>query len=78
MKKRIAKYSEKLRQSQYYMSPQHATMKELLKKLTENATKVSEAFHAGQFNLCDDELWRANVDLESLKNMMKAIDASID
>lgn len=78
MKKRILKYSEKLKQSQYYMSPQHNTMKELLKKLQESAVKVSDSFHAGQFALCDDELWRANVDLESLKNMMKAIDASID
>ncbi len=47
MKKRIIKYADKLKLSQYYMSPQHNTMKELLKKLQDNAAKISEAFHAG-------------------------------
>jgi len=78
LKKRIQKYADKLKLSTYYMSPQCNTMKELLKKLQTSTEKISDAFHAGQFALCDDELWRANVDLESLKNIMKAIDASID
>jgi hypothetical protein len=28
---------------------------------------------AAQYPACDDEIWRAGVDLESLKNMMKAV-----
>jgi len=74
LKARYAKYQQKIKSQAYYLSPQYANMAAILEKVKASVDKVTDWFQLGQFGLCDDEIWRAGVEIESLKNMMKAID----
>jgi hypothetical protein len=47
----------------------------IVRRVQESITKCNEWFQDGEYGLCDDEIWRAGVDLESLKNMMVAVGA---
>lgn len=73
LKHKLAKRKEELRAQHYYMSQQYPSMQAIVKKVQESVNKVTELFQNGEYALCDDEIWRAGVDLESLKNMMRAV-----
>jgi len=73
VKRKFLKRKEELRNVKMLTHPQYNAMSMLLKKVEESVQKVSEWYTNGDYEECDDELWRASVDLESLKNMMLAI-----
>jgi len=73
VKRKYLKRKEELRNIRMLTHPQYNSMSLLLKKVEESIQKVAEWYTSGDYEECDDELWRASVDLESLKNMMLAI-----
>jgi len=73
VKRKFLKRKEELRNIKMLTHPQYNSMSLLLKKVEESIKKVAEWYTNGDYGECDDELWRASVDLESLKNMMLAI-----
>lgn len=73
LKARLERRISELQDNKYYMSPQYAKMQEVVKKVQTSVERVQEWFSTGDFSLCDDELWRAGVDLDALKLMMSAV-----
>jgi len=73
LKHKLAKRKDELREHHFYMSPQYPSMQAIIKRVQESVNKCDEFFQDGEYPECDDEIWRAGVDLESLKNMMKAV-----
>ena len=55
-------------------SSYHANnMQNILGDVEKSLERISTWFNGGQYALCDDEVWRASVDLESVENMMAAL-----
>ena len=57
----------------YYSHPSYDAMQRTLKRVADSLDKIADWFALGDYTLCDDEVWRAGVDLEALASMMKAV-----
>jgi len=75
LKRKFGKRKDELRQQQFYTNAAYSSMQTIVKRIADSVVKIQDWFQDGEYPLCDDEIWRAGVDLESLKNMMKAIKA---
>jgi alkanesulfonate monooxygenase SsuD/methylene tetrahydromethanopterin reductase-like flavin-dependent oxidoreductase (luciferase family) len=73
LKYKLNKRRDELREHQYYQSAQYGGMQVIVKRVQDSVNKIQEWFQDGAYADCDDEIWRAGVDLESLKNMMRAV-----
>jgi len=76
MRHKLAKYKDQLSDYVFTQHPSYSNMMNIVKRVEESVAKVQEWFQNGEYGMCDDEIWRAGVDLESLKNMMVAIGQS--
>lgn len=70
LKKRYTKFYEKLHSKRYTGSPQYENMKQVLEGVKESIERIDVWYTEGNYNACDDEAWRAGVDLEALENML--------
>lgn len=75
LKKKLARKRTKLAHQAFYEHPLYASMQELIRKVQASVDRLNDWFLSGEYYRCDDEIWRAGVDLESLSNMLAAVKA---
>lgn len=73
LKKKLKKKRKQLRNEQYYQSEHYESMTYIIKKIEDSLSTINQRFPLGEYVECDNEVWRANVDVEALTNMMEAI-----
>ena len=73
VRRRLTKYRERSREASVYVSPQYRTVQSLLDSVQAAVPRIATARADGQLQIADDLLWQCGVDLESCKNMMKAV-----
>jgi len=72
-KARLDKNVQKLRETKYRTSSSYPQMSSILTRCQEGEKKATEHIRNGEYSLADEEVWRADVDLESLKNIMRVV-----
>lgn len=75
LKKMEDKLREKIRTGQFLHCPQHSKMVDLLTSVGESIDRVQLWFSLGEYAACDDEIWRARVELECLDHLVEVAKA---
>ncbi len=76
LKKKCQKLQDKVHVGKYIGTSKYEMMVRLLDNVKESIEKVDTWTNAGEFGASDDEIWRANVDVEALEGMLQALDSS--
>jgi hypothetical protein len=69
--KRVAKLRAKLNMPKFLRNTQHSNMVDVLRRCDQSLERVEEWIVDGQLDKCEDWLWRCEVDMDSLVDMMK-------
>jgi len=77
LKKKAEKVFKHLNNKKFCMSTQWQSMTAMKDKIETSISTVSDWFGCGEYGMCDHEIWRAGVDLESLQGMMAAVSQQI-
>jgi hypothetical protein len=75
LKKRLQKKRSQLQEPRYlHCEPSTlASMQHVSNKVHASVERIQDWFQNGEYPACDDEIWRATVDLDSLTQMMAAV-----
>lgn len=76
LKKKLATKRRKLAHKVYYDHELYGQMQGVIRNVQGSVDRITDWFQCGEYHRCDDEIWRAGVDLESLTNMMAAVKGS--
>lgn len=72
LKKKLTRKRRKLEAKVYLRHWLHNNMQDVVRKVQASVDRIQEWFADGDYGQCDDEIWRAGIDLEVLSNMMAA------
>ena len=74
MKAKLAKKANKLNiPGKYEYFPQFTAMKEIVNNCNRLFDECEEHFRDGEYEVCDHLIWKVEVELETLSNMMKSL-----
>jgi len=73
LRKKLQRKRKRLEARVYVRHPLYNSMQEVVRRVQGSVDRIEDWFSFGEYGQCDDEIWRAGIDLESLSNMMAAV-----
>jgi hypothetical protein len=75
LQKAVNDKTASLKKAKYIHTAQYTNMKTILARCILSVTQINEMVQDGRNTAADNEIWRANVDVEALTEMMKVVRA---